>query len=129
MNASLLPSNALVTEHLLVSFVALVSLVPLVALPSLGDRVCFGVGDVVGVGVRLLRLPHSLRAITRSTMSFLHGSDFATLAHLSVRRHDTLIGVFCSALHGSELASLCYQLSLDRRHAIKWHSAVGWPMS
>ena len=29
-------------------------------------------------------------------MSFLHGSDFATLAHLSVRRHDTLTDVFFS---------------------------------
>ena len=37
----------------------LVSLVPLVRLPSLGDCVGFGVGEVVGP-VRFLRLPLSL---------------------------------------------------------------------
>ena len=33
-------------------------------------------------------------------MFFLHGSDFAALAHLSVQRHDTLLDDFCSTLHG-----------------------------
>ena len=37
----------------------------------------------------------------------LHGNHFASLAHLSVRRNDTLVGVFSSALHGSELVSAC----------------------
>ena len=50
--------------------------------------------------------------VTRSTSCPSSGSDFATLARLSVRHHDTLIGVFCSALHGPELISACNQLSL-----------------
>ena len=33
-------------------------------------------------------------------MSFLHGSDFTFLGHLSVQRQDTLLDVFCSTLHG-----------------------------
>ena len=44
-------------------------------------------------------------------MSFLRGGDFTLLAHLSVQPQDTLLGVFCSALRGSELTSLCNQLS------------------
>ena len=33
-------------------------------------------------------------------MSFLHGSDFTLLGHLSVQRQDALLDVFCSTLHG-----------------------------
>ena len=33
-------------------------------------------------------------------MFFLHGSDFAALAHLGVQRHDTLLDDLCSTLHG-----------------------------
>ena len=105
--------NALVIEHLLVSFVALVSLVPLAlvslvphvslaALPSLGDCVGFGVGDPVGVGVRLLRLPHSL------------------FSHISVCDAKTrFVCVFRSALRGLEIASLSNPPSLMRpRHQV-----------
>ena len=113
------------------------------------------------VDLGLLRL---LRVTLKfDVMSFLHGSDFATfarlLAHLSVRRHDTLFGVFCSVLHGPgrvHVAILLLKASFSMsRHAprclflhlggqslslrvssfllggntIKWHSAVGWPVS
>ena len=57
---------------------------------------------------------------------FLHGSNFATLAHLSVRRHDTLIGVLCSALHGPELISPCNTPSLVRpRHQVPLRRRLG----
>ena len=57
-----------------------------------------------------VRLTTSLRTVTRST-SCPSSTEVTTLAHLSVRRHDTLIGVFCSALHGPELISAKNQLS------------------
>merc|ERR1712136_307314 len=57
-----------------------------------------------------LARPRVERAFPRLELC-LHGSDLATLEHLSLRRHDTLVGVFSSALNGSELVSACNQLS------------------
>ena len=65
--------------------------------------------------LQLFRNTRSLIALRRmasiDVMSFLHGSDFTLLALFGVRRHDTLLGVFFSTLHGSEIISVCNQLS------------------
>ena len=68
------------------------------------------------------RSPITLRRMASiDVLSFHNASDFATLG---VRRHDTLIGVFSSVLPGSELASLCNQPSLGRRHQLAFRRRV-----
>ena len=53
-------NHRFIAVKLLVQLPTELTPISLVALLSLGDRVGFGVGDAVGVGVRLLRLPLSL---------------------------------------------------------------------
>ena len=53
-----------------------------------------------------------------SALASCNSNSRAVLALLGVRRLDTLLGVFISTLHGSEIISVCSQPSLAQRHQL-----------